>query len=149
MLADAIIAANGADIRYVVGNEAAYYYDSDHIVFPERWQFEQGPGGLESFYDCIFHELCGHWTEPRLGWSASPAINELRAEIASAFTTARLGIPAVSNMAKLINHRKHLSRWINAMRADPTLIFSVAQAASDAVDYLLGLAQPTIKSTVA
>ncbi len=148
-LAEKIIAASGADIRHVQGTEAAYYYDYDFIVFPEPWQFEQSLGGKESYYDAIFHELAGHWTEPRLGWSASPAVNELRAEIASAFTTARLGLPAVSDMKKLINHRNHLSRWIKAIQSHPTLIFNVAQSASDAVDYLLGLAQPATKSTVA
>jgi antirestriction protein ArdC len=42
-------------------------------------------------------------------------------------------------MKKLPNHRKHLGRWVTAMKADPTLIFNVAEAASDAVAYLLSL----------
>ncbi len=137
--AEAVIKASGAKIHYRVGMEAAYYYADDHIIFPERWQFEQGPGGIVAFWDCLFHEVAGHWTEPRLGWSAPPVINELRAEIAAPFLASQLGVPVLCDMPKIRNHSKHLDRWIKAMRADPTLVFNVAAGASRAVAYLLSL----------
>jgi antirestriction protein ArdC len=137
--AEAVIKASGADIRHVHGLEAAYYYEKDFIIFPHKWQFVEGPGGIEAYYDSLFHELAGHWTEPRLRWSASPIVNEMRAEFAAPFTTAQLGLPVFAEMEKLVNHCKHLDRWVRAMHADPTLIFKVAHAASQGVEYLLSL----------
>lgn len=137
--AEAIIKASGADIRHVVGMEAAYYYAEDRIIFPERWQFEQGPGGIVAFWDSLFHEVAGHWTEPRLGWDGPSIVRELRAEIAAPFMAAQLGIPVLCDMPKIRNHGKHLGRWVRAMKADPTLIFNVAADASKAVAYLLSL----------
>jgi antirestriction protein ArdC len=137
--AEAVIRASGADVRHVVGLEAAYYYQDDFIIFPERWQFEQGPGGIVGFWDSLFHEVAGHWTEQRLGWSAPPAVNELRAEIAAPFLASQLGLPVLCDMPKIRNHGKHLGRWVRAMKNDPTLIFNVAADASRAVAYLLSL----------
>lgn len=139
--AEAVIRASRADIRHVVGLEAAYYYQDDFIVFPARWQFEQGPGGIVAFWDSLFHEVAGHWTEPRLGWEGSSIVRELRSEIAAPFITAQLGIPVLTDMKKLPNHRKHLDRWVKAMQDDPTLILTVAADASEAVAYLLSLAK--------
>lgn len=136
--AEAVIKASGADIRHVHGLEAAYYYADDYIVFPHFWQFVEGPGGINAYYDSLFHELAGHFTETRLGWDCpNSCVNELRAEIAAPFTTARLGLPVFSEMKKLTNHNNHIDRWVTAMHADPTLIFKVAQSASDGVEYLL------------
>jgi antirestriction protein ArdC len=136
--AEAVIAASGADIRHLCGTEAAYYYQEDVIIFPEKWQFVQGPGGLEAYYDSLFHELV-HFTEPRLGWSAPSAVNELRAEIGAPFMMARLNISVLTDMTLLPNHHDHLTRWVRAMKTDPRLIIKVAQSASEAVEYLLAL----------
>jgi antirestriction protein ArdC len=46
--AEAVIKASGADIRHVHGLEAAYYYKDDYIVFPNLWQFVEGPGGINA-----------------------------------------------------------------------------------------------------
>lgn len=137
--AEAVIKATSADIRHVVGMEAAYYYAEDRIIFPERWQFEQGPGGIVAFWDSLFHEVA-HWTEPRLCFDGPSHIRELRAEIAAPFLTSQLGLPVFCDMPKIRNHGKHLHRWVKAMRADPNLIVQVAEAASQAVAYLLSLA---------
>ena len=137
--AEGVIKASGADIRHQHGLEAAYYYKDDYIIFPHKWQFVEGPGGINAYYDSLFHELSGHWTETRLGWSAIPLVNEMRAEIAAPFTTAQLGLPIFADMEKLPNHNKHLDRWVRAMQDDPTLIFHVAADASQAVAYLFSL----------
>lgn len=138
--AETVIAAcqkHGADIRHVLGMEAAYYFPpNDFIVFPLKEQFVQGPGGLEAYYDSLFHELA-HFSEPRLGWEGPSDIRELRAEIAAPFLTAQIGIPVLTDMKKLTNHRKHLARWVRAMQADSTLIVNVAADASRAVRHLL------------
>lgn len=139
--AEAVIAASRADIRHKLGQEAAYYYAEDYIVFPKKWQFEKGPGGIVAFWDSLFHEVCGHWTETRLGFEAPSIVCELRAEMAAPMLASQLGIPVLTDMRKLTNHRKHLGRWIAAMKDAPTLIFQVAADASKAVEYLLSLAK--------
>lgn len=140
--AEVILAAcrkNGADIRQRLTQEAAYYYPpNDYIVFPLKEQFLNGPGGLPGYYDSLLHELA-HFSEPRLGWNGIPIVRELRAEIASAFITARLGVGVLSDTKMLTNHRNHLARWVRAMKNDPSLIVNVAADASAAVDYLLSL----------
>ena len=146
--AEKVITASGATIHHRRGMEAAYYYAEDHIVFPEKWQFEQGPGGLVAYYDSLFHELAHH-TEPRLGWDGPSIVRELRSEIAAPFMTAQLGVPVLADMRKLPNHRKHLGRWVKAMKDDPDLIVHVTADASEAVEYLLSLARPAIRSTLA
>jgi len=138
--AEAVIKASGADVRHDYGQEAAYYYAEDFVIFPMKWQFEQGKGGIEAFWDSLFHEVAGHWTEPRLGWTCTKnCVRELRAEIAAPFITAQLGLPVLSDMKLLPNHRKHLARWVRAMKQDPNLIFQIASDASEAVAYLLSL----------
>ena len=137
--AEAVIKASGADIRHRLGMEAAYYFPpADYIVFPLKEQFMNGPGGLPGYYDSLFHELV-HMTEPRLGWNGPAHIRELRAEIAAPFMTAQLGLPVLCDMQKIRNHGRHLAWWIKAMRADPTLIFNVTDAGSQAVAFLLSL----------
>ena len=42
-------------------------------------------------------------------------------------------------MQKIKAHGKTPYRWIKAMKTDPTLIFNVADAATEAVAYLLSL----------
>lgn len=138
-LAEAVIKASGATIHHRLGMEAAYYFPpADYIVFPLKEQFVQGPGGLVGYYDSLFHELV-HFSQPRLDWQGPSEIRELHCEIAAPFMTAQLGIPVLSDMTKLTNHKKHLSRWVKGLKADPLLIFNVAEAASQAVEYLLSL----------
>lgn len=137
--AEAVIKASGATIRHRLGMEAAYYYPpADYIVFPLKEQFVNGPGGLPAYYDSLFHELAHH-TEPRIGWHGPSCIREWRAEIAAPFLASQLGLPVFCDMPKIRNHAKHLHRWIKAMKADSSLIFTVTEAASQAVAYLLSL----------
>lgn len=140
--AEALIAASGATIHHRPTLEAAYYFPpADYIVFPLKGQFIFGPGGLIAYFDSLLHEMA-HYSEPRLGWDCSDeCVRELRAEITAPFLTAQLGVPVLTDMKKLTNHRNYLARWVKAMRNDPTLIFQVAADASEAAKYLLLLAK--------
>jgi antirestriction protein ArdC len=135
--ADRVVAASGADIRHIRGLAAEYYYPPlDYIIFPLKEQFQQGPGGLTGFYDSLFHELA-HWMEPRLGWSADYATNELRAEIGSCLLASRLGLPNLTDARMLLNHAFFVGHWIKAMKEDDSLIFRVVASADEAADYLM------------
>jgi antirestriction protein ArdC len=141
--ADRVIVATGADIRHVHGTKALYYrLPDDSILLPLKSQFVAGPGGVPAYFNTALHELV-HWSEHRLRWLADPplpvkeryAIGELRAEIGSAFLGARIGIPFPCAMR--MNHDKFVRTWMQVMRADPTFIFRVAEAAGDAADFIL------------
>lgn len=144
--ADRMIAANGADIRHVYGNEAAYYrLPNDYIVLPLKVQFEIGPGGRPSYYNTAFHELT-HWTEHRMSWLAAPHlgdqdrydIGELRATLGAAFLSAEIGIPFYHNQT---SHSLYLGTWMRLMKADPTFVIRVAEAAWAAVKFILSFSR--------
>jgi antirestriction protein ArdC len=133
---DRLIRATSATICFRPGMEAAYYYPLvDHVVFPLRQQFLNGPGGLPAFYNSLLHELV-HWTEPRLGWNGDVRERELRAEVGADFLTTELRIPRL-NRSMRTNHRNFLDRWTSRMRRDSGWIFRIAADAGRAADYLL------------
>lgn len=130
--AERAFAATGADIRH--GSDRAFYRrpapDGDFIAVPHKHAFESE----KEYYATLLHEL-GHWSESRLNWTGSYAEGELRAEVASAFALAELGVPQSDD---LTNHETYLAGWLKELRADPRFIFRVSADASRAVDFLLG-----------
>ena len=131
--ADALIANTGA--RLLVSGDRAYYSPSaDHVVMPPIGAFLDPMG----WYQTTFHEL-GHWTGhasrldrqfgKRFGDHAY-AVEELTAEMTSAFLCATIGVePAV-------RHADYLANWIAAMKADNKAIVAAASKASKAADYI-------------
>jgi antirestriction protein ArdC len=140
--ADRVIAATGADIRHVPGNEAAYYrLPKDYIVLPLQSQFVSEA----AYQTTVLHELC-HFSEHRIRWFADAHLTikeryrggELRATICSALLCAQIGIPFFHNET---SHRMCLSTWIQLMKADPSLIFRVTDAAEQAAEYILSFSR--------
>lgn len=136
------MAATGATIK----DRGRAYYDpvADHVAMPRPSAFD----GPEDYYSVAFHELT-HWTghktrldrnsAKRFGDSAY-AMEELIAELGSAFVCASLGIEP---KPKPDQHRKgdkraaeYLAHWLDVMRADKKAIVTAASKASDAADYL-------------
>jgi antirestriction protein ArdC len=133
-----VIAATGADIREVEGDKAWYFYPpNDYIEIPSTFTFILGMGGLCSWYDTIFHELC-HWAEPRLGWNGGYALGEMRAEMGAGFLSAALNIPS---FGPTNHHFACLDSWIGAMKEDCRAIFRVASAASAAANFILACSE--------
>jgi hypothetical protein len=60
-------------------------------------------------------------------------MEELRAELASAFIGNELGIPA-----GIDNHASYLSSWLDVLRKDKREIFRASADAQRIADYLLG-----------
>ncbi|MDR2033327.1 MAG: ssDNA-binding domain-containing protein [Helicobacteraceae bacterium] len=94
--AEKVIKKTGAKIEHKEGDRAFYKTVADTITLPLKEQFKTPIG----YYQTALHEL-GHWTghESRLNRDLSGkfggvkyAKEELRAEIASVMTGARLGI---------------------------------------------------------
>lgn len=140
-LAEQIITSSGVKIKSKEGNQALYFYPpEDYIVIPPKIAFILGKGGINGYYETIFHELM-HWSELKLSWqnnSTFPlALRELRAEIGSAFICMELGIPLSSIYSSF---KKYFEKWIDFMKYDKDLIFRVCMAVTKAVDYLFAFA---------
>lgn len=132
---DRLIAELGVEVRY--GASRAYYLRPPHeqISMPDESQF----GSFPPFAETLLHE-CAHYSESegRCGWTGTYAEGELRAEMASCFVMAALGIPG----GDLTNHAAYIQSWLQALENDPKHIFKASAAASKAADYLLRVIRP-------
>jgi antirestriction protein ArdC len=136
--ADIILKSSGA-VVHTGGDRAFYSPTTDHIQLPPDNAF-RGPSELATTF---LHELC-HWTghltrlsrieamKAKYGSSAY-AMEELRAEIASAFIAAELGIPS-----DIAGHASYISSWLKPLKEDKREIFKVAADAQKIVDMVLG-----------
>jgi antirestriction protein ArdC len=134
--AEKAIADTGAKIEHKEGDKAFYSPKADAITLPQKEQFPNAIG----YYQTALHEL-GHWTghSSRLNrdlsggfGSESYAREELRAEIASVMTGARLGIgstPRDENAA-------YVQSWIKALKDDPKELYRAASDAEKAAQFL-------------
>ena len=134
--ADVILKNSGAAIR--TGGDRAFYSPStDHIQLPPDNAFSGAPEWAATG----LHEL-SHWTghpsrlnremDKRFG-SAGYAMEELRAELASAFIAGELGIPA-----DIPQHASYIQNWIKPLKDDKREIFRAAADAQRIVDMVLG-----------
>jgi antirestriction protein ArdC len=136
-LADAYIAATGADVREGQG-QAMYVPSMDFVGLPAFKDFVNA----DNFYNVAFHELT-HWTghkdrcdrklEARFG-DKKYAAEELIAELGAAFQCAEFGFNNDVRDAGYIAH------WIRLLKDDNRAFFTAASAAQKAVDFLRGKA---------
>lgn len=126
----------GADIRHA-GNQAFYAIGADFVQMPP-FEFFKDP---ESYYATLAHE-CSHWTRhpsrldrdfKRKKWGDEGyAMEELVAEISSAFLSADLGItPEVRE-----DHAAYIGSWLKVLNEDKRAIFSAAAHAQRAAEFL-------------
>lgn len=123
------------------GNERAFYRPSeDCIHMPDIKRFEN-----EYAYMSTFLHEAGHATghESRLNRGVqnifgTPAYakEELRAEIASAFTAQQLGFSNL-NTVHMDNHKAYIQSWIQVLEKNPEELFSAIKDAEKISDYLL------------
>ncbi|WP_207923213.1 zincin-like metallopeptidase domain-containing protein [Marinomonas flavescens] len=124
------------------GDRAYYTKALDKIVMPDRELFKgtKTSTETEAYYAVLLHELT-HWTgiksrrdrdmSGRFG-EASYAMEELVAELGSAFACAQLG---VTNSPRQ-DHADYIASWINVLEKDPKSVFWASARASEAVAYL-------------
>ena len=136
-LADDFLRSIGADIRE--GHGEAYYVPSqDFISMPAFGAFK----GADQFYCTALHELT-HWTghksrldrdlRNRFG-SRQYAVEELVAELGAAFLCAEFGFDGD------VRHAGYIATWIDLLKSDKRAFFTAANRASQAAEYLRGLA---------
>ena len=126
------------------GDRAFYSLGLDEIHMPYADTFTS-----DYAYICTLLHEAGHATgHPcRLnrntlanGWgSLEYAKEELRAEIASAFTAQALNIPLTEAEVdiQLQNHTAYLQSWIEVLAKDPNELFAAIKDADKIADYLL------------
>ncbi|MEN3976608.1 zincin-like metallopeptidase domain-containing protein [Emcibacter sp. SYSU 3D8] len=134
----------GALIRHG-GDEAYYNRKHDEIVVPPRGLFKgtSTSSPMDSYYAVLLHEMT-HWTGAphrlarefgqRFGDNAY-AVEELVAELGSAFLCADLGI---TNEPRP-DHASYVASWLNVLKRDPKAVFTAASRASAGADYLANL----------
>lgn len=118
------------------GHRAFYTSADDYIQMPPFDYFKDPP----SYYATLAHE-CIHWTGHadrlkrdlgnRFG-SEAYAMEELIAELGSAFTLGHLGIQSVPRE----DHAAYLSHWLTVLKNDKHAIFKASTLAQQAADYL-------------
>ena len=136
--AERVLAESGADILYC-GHRAYYSVSTDRIHLPDRDRFRSAQGAAATG----LHEL-GHWTghasrlnrdlSNRFG-SDAYAMEELVAEIASAFVQSEIGL-----QADIEGHASYLDSWLKVLRRDKTAILTSAKQASMACEFILAKA---------
>jgi antirestriction protein ArdC len=144
-LLDEFIATAGATIKEG-GDRATYFPEPDNIVVPAFAAFVNAA----EFYNTILHELV-HWTghAARLNRMAALkrqfedhdrryAVEELIAELGSAFICAEFAIDSIAPSAR------YLDTWVKLLSGDDRAFFTACSQAQKAVDYLrdLALAEP-------
>ena len=130
-----LIVGTAANIRHG-GQRAFYAPDADFVQMPEPALFRDST----SYAVTLLHELA-HWSgHPnrlarefgrRFGDQAY-AVEELVAELCSAFVCADLGMAAESRE----DHAAYLSHWLQVLKADKRAIFTAAAQAQRAADFL-------------
>lgn len=145
---ETLIRATGADIRE--GGDRAYYRPSeDYCAVPDRARFmgTDTSTPTDAWYATKLHELV-HWTGPkhrldrdlvnRFG-SEAYAMEELVAELGSAFLCADLGIAT----APRPDHASYIAHWLKVLKDDKKAVFTAASQADKAARYLLSFGELT------
>jgi antirestriction protein ArdC len=132
-----IILTNSRAMIRTGGDRAFYSPGTDHIQLPPHESFKDAPAWAAT----ALHEL-GHWTGAphrlnrdltgRFG-SGAYAMEELRAELASVFIGATIGIPT-----DIPNHASYIQSWLKALKNDKRELFRASGDGQKAADLCLG-----------
>ncbi|WP_442755898.1 ArdC family protein [Methylocystis sp. JAN1] len=151
--ADPVVACDAAE-RFVVTTGATIIHEGDHafyrpskdmIYMPLREAFTgtATSSPTEAYYATLFHELT-HWTghksrcDRELGkrfGRAAYAMEELIAELGSAFICAEIGITGEPRA----DHAAYLADWLDILREDKKAVFAAASHASRAAAFLVAM----------
>ena len=137
--AEHVVRASGVDVKHVAGDRALYDRKADVVTLPERGQF----ASAGKYYQTALHEL-GHATghasrlnRSTLMESKGPrsrlyAQEELRAEMASLMTCARLGLGHEPR-----HGAAYVKSWVKALEENPKEIRMAAVDAQKATDWVM------------
>jgi antirestriction protein ArdC len=121
------------------GNRAFYSKAADYIQMPTREAFRDGTqywatlAHEESHATRAEHRLNRDFGQTRFG-DAGYALEELVAELASAFIGATIGLPA----EHIEDHASYIGGWLKALGDNPSAFLTAASKAQAAADWVLG-----------
>ena len=127
------------------GNRAYYAPETDSVHMPAFSAFKQPI----HYYSVLSHEAT-HWSgaEARLNrnlagrfGSESYAMEELIAELGSAFLCAELSLPTDPRT----DHAPYIESWLRTLKNDKRAIFAAAAKAQQAVDWMVGRDRPRVR----
>ena len=140
--------AIGAVVRH--GSNGAFYRPlTDTIDMPDFESFNE----TGAYYSTLAHEHI-HWTSREIRCNrelgkrfgdAQYAVEELIAELGSAFTCAHLGISCEPRA----DHASYLKSWLTVLKNDKRAVFTAASKAQQAVDFLVREAEPKVQELAA
>ena len=146
---DTFVENTKADIQ--VNNKAFYSPSADFIGMPPKEDFKGDKENTKEqyYYSTLLHELT-HWSghssrcnrdlKNRFG-SKAYAMEELVAEIGSAFLCSHLGV----TKAPTPNHGRYLNNWLEVLKEDKKAIFKAFSLSKVSSEYLLELDQTETK----
>jgi antirestriction protein ArdC len=141
--ADSFFAGTGVQIRDG-GNRAYFRPDTPEAVYMPGFDQFSDP---VNYYSVLAHE-CTHWTshasrcDRQLGkrfGDAAYAVEELIAELGSAYTMARLEL----ELAPRPDHAQYIQSWLKVLKSDKRAIFTAASKAQQAADFLIQQSEGT------
>lgn len=122
------------------GNEAYYSPATDTIHLPSKDSF----CSMGEYIGTTLHEL-SHATSapsrldrPIVGYHTDPdsyAVEELRAEIASTFVSAEIGLEMSESVIK--NHQAYVQNWLSQIKEDHNVLFTAIKDADRIADYMV------------
>lgn len=126
-------------VGFCEGGDRAFYSPlRDEITLPTTAHFTD-----DYAYACtLLHEAghaTGHYSRLNRPFAEDRAAEELRAEIASAFTAQALGIKrsAQQESADLDQHKAYIQSWIGLLGRDPNALYAAIKDAAKISDYLI------------
>ena len=146
---DTFVENTKADIQ--INNKAFYSPSADYIGMPPKEDFKGDKENTKEqyYYSTLLHELT-HWSghtsrcnrdlKNRFG-SKAYAMEELVAEIGSAFLCSHLGV----TKAPTPNHGRYLNNWLEVLKEDKKAIFKAFSLSKTSSEYLLELDQTETK----
>ena len=146
---DTFVENTKADIN--TSNKAFYSPNGDFIGMPPKEDFKGDKENTKEqyYYSTLLHELT-HWSghssrcnrdlKNRFG-SKAYAMEELVAEIGSAFLCSHLGV----TKAPTPNHGRYLNNWLEVLKEDKKAIFKAFSLSKVSSEYLLELDQTETK----
>ena len=123
------------------GNKAFYRPSDDSITMPPIDSFWAEYNYLSTFLHEAGHST-GHPSRMNRDMSGifgseQYAKEELRAEIASAFTTQAIGLEGTMSREHIDNHKAYIQSWISEIKNEPNELFKAINDATKISDYLI------------
>lgn len=128
-------------VPLIYGGDEAYYIPAKDVVhLPHKESFHSAA----DYYGTALHELSHSTSAPDrldrqiVGYREDPekyAIEELRAEIASTFVCAEIGLEMPNSVIE--NHMAYVSSWIQQIKDDHNVLFAAIKDADKIADYMI------------